>query len=50
MKSKEKEFERWYDEYFGNSQGEDSPYTYNDVRFAFKMGWNACLTEKTREE
>lgn len=33
-----KAFEDWYDEYFGNAQGEDSPYSYQDVQEAFKAG------------
>jgi hypothetical protein len=31
-------FDEWYEEYFACSQGEDSPYTYNDVVAAFKAG------------
>lgn len=31
-------FGKWYEEYFGNSQGEDSPYNYKDVQEAFKAG------------
>ena len=32
-------FDIWFEEYFSNQQGEDSPYTYNDVLEAFKRGW-----------
>ena len=35
----QKEFEEWYDEYFSDSQGEDSPYSYNDIKVAFLSGW-----------
>jgi hypothetical protein len=33
-------FEHWYDDYFGNAQGEDSPYRYADVKDAFFAGYN----------
>ena len=33
-----KAFLRWYDVYFCDAQGEDSPYTYDDVKNAFKAG------------
>ena len=33
------EFDKWYEEYFCNQQGEDSPYSYNDVKIAFLKGW-----------
>jgi len=40
MKLKRDEgFEKWFDDYFGNSQTEDSPYTYDDVKMAFYAGW-----------
>jgi len=32
-------FEIWYEEYFCNTQGEDSPYSYNDVKIAYYSGW-----------
>ena len=32
-------FDEWYDEMFGNAQGEDSPYGYEDVSSAFHAGW-----------
>lgn len=35
----DKEFEKWYDEYFCNCQGEDSPYSYDDVKIAYYSGW-----------
>jgi len=33
------EFEKWFNSYFDNAQGEDSPYNYNDVKMAFIKGW-----------
>ena len=36
---RDKEFEEWYKEYFCNTQGEDSPFTYDDVKMAFYSGW-----------
>ena len=38
MKQYKKAFEKWFDEYFSNQQGEDSPYSYQDVLEAFKAG------------
>lgn len=38
MKQYKKEFEKWFDEYFCDQQGEDSPYSYQDVLEAFKAG------------
>ena len=29
-------FEKWFDGYFCNQQGEDSPYRYDDVKEAFE--------------
>ena len=34
-----KEFNKWFNDYFQNMQGEDSPYTYEDIEKAFKMGY-----------
>ena len=34
-----KEFEDFFDKYFCDCQGEDSPYSYEDIRTAFKEGW-----------
>ena len=31
-------FKKWFDEYFCNQQGDDSPYGYNDVKTAFEQG------------
>ena len=31
-------FDNWFDEYFGNTQGEDSPYRYEDIVKAFEAG------------
>ena len=38
MKPYKKDFDKWFDKYFGNAQGEDSTYTYYDVLEAFKAG------------
>ena len=38
-KNAEESFDKWFDEYFCNQQGEDSPYSYNDVHMAFLKGW-----------
>ena len=32
-------FNRWFDEYFCDTQGEESPYSYEDVENAFSIGW-----------
>ncbi|MDD5059414.1 MAG: hypothetical protein PHQ60_16275 [Sideroxydans sp.] len=37
--NRDEAFELWYDEYFCDTQGEDSPYSYNDVKIAFYSGW-----------
>ena len=37
--NRDTEFEKWYEEYFCNTQGEDSPYSYNDVKIAYYSGW-----------
>ena len=37
--NRDEAFEKWYDKYFGNAQGEDSPYRYEDVKIAFYKGW-----------
>ena len=31
-------FDNWFDEYFVDTQGEDSPYRYEDVKEAFEAG------------
>jgi len=36
----ESEFEVWFDDYFGGAQGEDSPYSYDDIVSAFACGFN----------
>ena len=33
-----KAFNEWYDKYFCDQQGEDSPYNYVDIQEAFKAG------------
>jgi hypothetical protein len=38
--SRDEEFEKWYEDYFCNQQGEDSPYSYNDVKIAFFKGYS----------
>jgi len=38
---KKEAFEKWYDDYFGDAQGEDSPYSFEDVEAAFFAGYNA---------
>ena len=38
MKAWKKDFEFWFEEYFCNQQGEDSPYSYQDIVEAFKEG------------
>ena len=48
MKAYKKAFEKWYDEYFCNQQGEDSPYSYNDVLEAFKAGVQESATRCKR--
>jgi len=40
MSKIKKEFEKWHDEYFGNAQSDDSPYSYYDVMAGFVNGWN----------
>ena len=35
----EKVFYEWYEEMFVNAQGEDSPYSFEDVKTAFLAGW-----------
>lgn len=32
-------FEKWFEEYFCNQQGEDSPYGYNDIKIGFLKGY-----------
>jgi hypothetical protein len=44
------EFEKWYEEYFGNAQGEDSPYSYNDVKMAFLTAWKICKKKLGEKE
>ncbi len=46
--NRDEEFEKWYDEYFGNAQGEDSPYTYNDVKIAFFKGFKTAKENLTK--
>ncbi len=40
--NQKEEFDKWFDEYFCDQQGEDSPYGYSDVREAYKEGINIC--------
>ena len=47
MPNETEEFEKWFENYFCDSQGEESPFSYQDVRAAFKkgfiMGLKRCL-------
>ncbi len=43
-------FEEWYDEYFVDTQGEDSPYSYDDVKIAFFSGWKWHKREAINSE
>ena len=45
-----KEFEKWFDDYFCDQQGEDSPYAYRDIRQAFKEGWLRRLYQERCEK
>ena len=47
--SNEKEFENWYDEYFCDQQGEDSPYSYNDIKIAFLKGWKQATLQAEQD-
>ena len=38
-------FKKWFDEYFCNQQGDDSPYGYNDVKTAFEQGRLSALAD-----
>jgi hypothetical protein len=38
--NRDEEFEKWFEEYFCNTQTDDSPYTYNDVKIAFYKGYS----------
>lgn len=46
--NRDDEFEKWYDEYFDNAQGEDSPYSYNDVKIAFYKGFQIAKENLTK--
>jgi hypothetical protein len=39
-----KDFGAWFDDYFKDCQGEDSPYSYDDVVKAFKAGRDSNKT------
>ena len=43
MPNRDDEFEKWYGDYFCDQQGEDSPYSYNDVKIAFYTGWKRAI-------
>jgi len=45
---KDKEFEKWFDDYFCDAQGEDSPYSYDDVRKAYYNGWKRHKESKKK--
>lgn len=42
------EFEKWFDEYFLDTQGEDSPYSYFDIKEAFRAGWKIAKFQKEK--
>lgn len=42
-------FEEWFDAYFCNQQGEDSPYNYDDIQAAFTAGYNLGLLIEMRK-
>jgi len=48
--NKKKEFEDWFDSYFCDQQGEDSPYRYEDVKQAFNEGWRKGLVKNAYKE
>ena len=39
-----KDFEAWFENYFKDCQGEDSPYRYDDVVEAYKAGRQSKLS------
>jgi hypothetical protein len=43
----DKAFEDWFVTYFCYSQGEDSPYSYRDIKEAFEEGFNAGRLSKS---
>jgi hypothetical protein len=43
---KPEEFEAWFERYFACTQGEDSPYSYEDIRSAFNAGWELRAKKK----
>ena len=43
-----KEFNKWFEGYFCNQQGEDSPYSYQDVLMAFKAGHASNQTKEIK--
>jgi len=49
MKKYKRSFEKWYDEYFGNAQGEDSPYSYDDIKEAYKAGVQLSAIKRKEE-
>lgn len=46
--SRDDEFQKWYDEYFNCTQGEDSSYSYTDVKMAFYRGFKKGKEELKR--
>lgn len=43
-------FEEWYDSHFNDTQGEDSPYSYDDVKIAFITGWHKNCKNKKKKD
>lgn len=48
--NREKVFWEWYDEYFCGQQGEDSPYSFVDVKEAFKAGYQKVKGENDEKK
>ena len=46
LKEHEEAFQSWFDAWFCNQQGEDSPYGYNDVHAAFVAGILSGMNRK----
>jgi len=44
---KKNAFEEWFNEYFMCTQGEDSPYSYDDIVSAFTAGVDEGLRKKS---
>lgn len=44
-----KAFDEWFNEYFCDQQGEDSPYSYRDILESFKAGVKEAEKEEERQ-